>query len=326
MADKKEYSAGGAKKWLVIVGVVVLIGIIITAIVLSIPANTYSMVTALQTNQQNFFLNDKTDEQNYDSFASKISSNGTISYYSQEVGDVKVLTQSMEVVLDFYNNYMAFAKNNDTLKDNYKTIKNNLQGAIKNQNDMNEIIENSLKLTEVSGSYLQNAWIDFRKEYYQFLNNYQVAFNSLSQCYEKCFGQSLSNNIASKTILNTVNDYMDVFAKDIKVLISTNSKGDVSQSSYSYKSHGKVVDFSNFVSTYIARNSQMTSYMFDETLQVKYEKINQFFSLYGEKNFFNVIDSISNDKYQVTKTYENVVDENGVYSLVKQFITLKEGL
>ena len=313
----KDYSAGGAKKWLIIVGVIVLVAILIVAIVLMIPANTYSMIGSLKESEQTYFLKDDDERASYSKFVSKINSNNQTSYYYQEVKDIQSLSNSMSIVLGYYNDFIVFAKNNSVMSKNYKKIKNNITKAEKYQKNMDKIINNASNYESSSYTLIQNAMIDFRKEFESYMECYQNAIISLNNVYQGCFDVSYSNNTASKNILNAVNDYIYSIVNDYKVLVSSDRKGS-STSSYSYKSRYKISYFGNFVDDFLTNTNDIRNYMFNSSLQTKYEKIERFFTLYGEKDFKQLIATINNSGVQ--KTYTGIVDEDSVYSTVKNFL------
>lgn len=316
----KEYSATGAKKWLVLVGVVVLIAICIVAIVLAIPANTYSMIESLEQSEQTYLLKDANEKKNYSTFRSKVNSNAQTRYYNQELIDVETLSTSMSVVLKYYSDFMVFANSNKVMSSNYKKIRSNISKAGKYQDKIDKILEDASKLEGSSVTLLQNSMIDFRKEFCEYVNSYYNAFVSLNNCYQGCFGESYSNNAASTQILNAVNDYIYTIVNDYKVLISSDRKGETNSSNYSYKSRYKIYYLNKFVNEYIADRSEIRNYMFNETTQAKYEKINRFFSLYNEKDFTQLIITINQSGVQ--KTYGTITNDPDslVYKEVKNFL------
>ena len=164
MAEKKEYTTG-SRKWLIILSVLVLVAIIAVVIVLLVPGNTYSMVEVLHSHSTTSFLNvDNTSErENYDKLKAEFDI--AVTGYKQEVEDIETLSQTINNVLDFYDEYTIFAKNNGTLTQNYKSIKSNLNKASRLQDDMNEEIVTLISLSDNSDTYQRNAWIDLRELY-----------------------------------------------------------------------------------------------------------------------------------------------------------------
>ena len=318
--ESKGYSTGNGKRWLILLGVLVLIAVIVVVILLVIPANTFSMVETLQTASTNTFLLSESEKDNYNSFKTKISGNTLVNYYSQEMNDIIILSESLSDVVIYYNQFMAFAEDNNVLKVNYKVVKDNLDEAFDEQDKMNNLLIDISKLADTSASYLQNAMVDFRTNYYHWLENYKDAFIGLAKCYQGCFPNSITNNNASTIILNAVNDFVNVITNDFKLLVSSDVKADISSSNYNYSSHGKILYFESFVDAYINDNSDINGYVFSASLQEKYQKINNFFTKYNEKNFYEIINSISNSSnYPITKTYD-VEDNEGLYLEVKEFL------
>lgn len=318
MADKEKKV--GAKKWLKVLGALVFVAVVVVAVILLIPANTYSMIEALQANEKTFLLKDASYQIKYDDFANKIKTNDVLDYYSDEVDDVLIISQTMSEILTYYNEYMVFAEDNDTLSKNYKIINKNIKSADKIQKNIEIILDDALKLDDESTSYLQNSWIDFRIEFKNYLECYYNIFVSLNNCYQGCFEESITNNKASKYILNTINDYVYCIVNDFKVIISIDEKGDVSIGNYLYNSKGKVNHFENFVDKYIVDNTQIIEYQYDTLIINKFEKIEKFFTIYNETNFTEIINSISPVTNEITKTYPEITDTEGLYTTVKIFL------
>lgn len=327
MGKSKDYKAGGVKKWLIGFGVLVLIAVVIIGIVIFIPANTYSMIGALQENEEHFFLQD-TNKNKYEEFTSKIKdtstisdgdeNSGDISYYSDEIDDVKMISEGLHNILSFYNNYIVFAKNNKTLSSNTKSINNFISEANSIQENMNNIIDQTKILEVKSSSYLKNSWIDFRKEFNKYVENYYKMFLSLSECYKECFDVSFSQNSASQRILDAANDYVYCIMNDYKIVVNNDKKDNIIQGSYSYVSHTKVVLFKNFVDKCIVDNTEITKYIYDEPTQEKYNNLDKFFRVYKETDFKKLISSAKND--QILNTYTDVSDNNNLFEVAKNFL------
>ena len=315
---KKEYSTG-TRKWLILFGLLVLVAIIVVIVLLVIPANTYSMVETLQTVSQTSFLTSEVEKESYNRFYSKYNNSSILNYYEDEIYYISILSETLGDVLIYYNEFMAFANDNSTLKNNYKTIKGNLDSAVEEQKELNEIMSDVSLLADNSVSYLQNAYIDFRVAYHKWLVNYRDAIKALSTCYTNCFGQSINNNDASYLILNTVNDFVNDITNDFRNLVNSDVKGDTSSNNYKFVTKGKISTFEDFVNQYLNNNYEITNYLFSSSLQNKYDTINKFFELYNEPNFYEVIHSI-NSSGNITKIYKDISDSEGVYSAVKSFI------
>ncbi len=318
--EEKVYTTGN-KKWLVILGVLVFLVIAVVIILMVIPANTSGMIETLQTTADTSFLKNQDERDKYEDFQNKIKNNSIVKYYSEEMSDIIIISDTLSDVMVYYNDFIAFADQNNVMKDNYKGIDESLKNAQENQKNLNNILTEIARLTETAASYLQNAMIDLRTEYYNWLNNYQQALERLSKCYEGCFKESVTSNLASTTILNTINDYVDVIKDEFKVIVSSDVKSNLSSSNYNYKSHNTVLYFESFVDNYISNKSEIRNYTFDKTIQEKYEKISKFFELYEENNFYEVLASISSSSDGViSKVYSGVNDKEGLYNTVKDFL------
>lgn len=302
MAEKKEYTTG-SRKWLMILSILVLVAILAVVIVLLVPGNTYSMVEVLHSHSTTSFLNiDNTSErENYDKLKNEF--NIAVTGYKQEVEDVETLSQTINNVLDFYDEYTIFAQNNGTLTKNYKSIKSSLNKASKLQDKMNEEIVKLITLSDNSDTYQRNAWIDLRVLYIDWLESMQNAITRLNTCYQKCFNPSFTNNSASTLVLNTIDDYIDVIVDEFNNL-KENDKKSGSVEVYSYTIAGKVKLFNAFVRNQV-KSENFVDYTFDEQTKVFYDDVNKFFDLYSQEDFKNVIISI-NPNGAITEDFDDV--------------------
>lgn len=314
----KDYKASGAKKWLILFSFFMLVAVVVVGVILFIPANTYSMIESLQENEENFLFEDEKDKIHFENFTTKITSNATLSYYSNEIQNVEILVQSMSEVLGFYNDYLVFAKNNKTLSNSTKSINKYIANAKDLKKTIASLLEETEKLEVNSDTYLKNSWIDFRKNFTNYLENYYRLYISLSKCYENCFDESFNKNTASSTILGATNDYISVIISDYKILNTNDKKGSTTQGSYSYNSGNKINCFKLFVQNYLVNKSEILQYLYTASIQTKYEKIGKFFTVYNEMDFKNVIKNINDSG--ISNPYTDVSDEENVFAIVKNFL------
>ena len=290
MAKKKDYTTG-SRKWLIILSVLVLVAIIAVVIVLLVPGNTYSMVEVLHSHSTTSFLNvDNTSErENYDKLKAEFDI--AVTGYKQEVEDIETLSQTINNVLDFYDEYTIFAKNNGTLTQNYKSIKSNLNKASRLQDDMNEEIVTLISLSDNSDTYQRNAWIDLRVIYVDWLESMQNAITRLNTCYQNCFDPSLTNNTASTLVLNAVDDYISVITDDFNDLIENDQKSS-SIESYNYTMNGRIKLFEEFVNARLT-STNFVNYIFHQRIKNFYDDVNQFYTVYSQEDFKYLLDSIA---------------------------------
>ncbi len=320
MAENKkaDYSVGN-KKWLYIVGVLVLLAIIVVIIVICVPGNTYSTIEVLHSNATTSFLNEdnKAENNNYFILTGKYSI--SVTEYEQEIIDVQSLSQTINHVLDFYDEYLVFADNNSVLTKHYKNIKSSLNKASKIQDNLNYQINRINTLENESDTFQRNAWIDFRIEFVNWLTSMQSAINRLNLCWDGCYQLSYSNNIASDLVLDAVDDYIQVILNNYNELIK-NDKKSTKLSSYNYTTAGKIKDFGLFVDKELGERP-FEDYYFDGNTQNFYNDIAKFYDLYKQVNFQNVINSINNNGI-ITETFEDIETSNlTVYANTKTFLT-----
>lgn len=317
MANKKskDYSVGNPKKGLTLLAIVVLIAIIIVLIIIFIPANTTNAKVILHNVTSTSYLQDKEEITSYEKIGEKLQ-NSTKNYYMEEYNNVPILSSTIDKVLEFYDEYLVFAKDNKVLSNNYSAIKKNLNKVISRQKKLNNIVKNVVNLEQDSDSYLQNLWIDYREEYANWLEYNANAISALSKCYEGCFENTLTNNKASKIVLDTINDYLSSIINGYNNIVSSDLRN--SNNVYTYSLNGQILSFSNFVEKYIVDYSDITNYYFNDSIKTKYDTIIKFYENFEQESFIVLIQSMDNSG-NITKTFE-VEDTEGVLVVVKTFI------
>ena len=327
MGNNNQNGGGKAKKWAIFFAILVLVAIVVVVIILAIPPNTYNAVEMLNRTSQTSYLTVNSEQVEFGKFKQKISSSA-VSGYSQELLDIEKTAQTIDIILDFHNDNLVFAKDNDNLKDNYKNIKEGLQDVKDIQKKLVNIVEKTNKLSDSSSTYLQGAMVDYREFYLKYLKACKRSIAGLENAYSGSLGKVLYNNPASSLILNTVNDYMDILVNQYKALVEKDSKGG-NMTSYAneYASLGlkaKVDYFNKFVNKYIKSDFDKITYNyhFDTAIQEEFDDLNSFFTVYSEKNTKPLIESIKTvgASNMVTKTYEDVTDTDGVFDLMCEFL------
>ena len=290
MAKKKDYTTG-SRKWLIVLSVLVLIAIIAVVIVLLVPGNTYSMVEVLHSHSTTSFLNEnnRSEQENYSALMQDMSNE--VTSYMQEIRDVETLSQTINVILKFYDEYIVFAQDNGTLTRNYKSIRSSLNRASRLQEDMNEEIVTIISLSENSDTYKRNSWIDLRVIYVDWLENMQNAITRLNTCYQNCFDPSLTNNTASTLVLNAVDDYISVITDDFNDLIENDQKSS-SIESYNYTMNGRIKLFEAFVNARLT-STNFVNYIFYQRIKNFYDDVDQFYTVYSQEDFKYLLDSIA---------------------------------
>lgn len=323
MADKNQNSGSG-KKILGFLGVMVLLAIVAVLVVISIPPKTTSALDLLNTASTKSFMMSSKEELGLEEFKTKIESNATINNYfkelPKEMEDVYTISISLADVLDFYGDYVVFMKKGNAFKDNYKEIKVSLTSAMMKQRKLNEILDKADALGQESYSYLQDAWVDFREVFADWLEEYSDAIDALRKSFKGSMGKASVNNLASIMILDTIADYTEVLSEDFESLVEEQRKNP-NAVEYTYSLQGKVKGFKDFTAKYLS-NNDIKNFKFDSTISAYYENLNRFYEIYDETDMINAISSIkyNSSKAVVTKTYEGVTDPEDVYMAVKTFL------
>lgn len=318
MGQEKKGGSGG-KKLAVTLSILILLAIVVVIIIVSIPANTQNAVQTLNRAVERNYLSSVDEQVEYNRFRNKISSS-TVGVYAGELDDIEILTNKIGETLDFYDDYLVFAKGNATLQKNYKAIKEGLQNALNSQKRLEQMVAETNKLSDNSSTYLKSAIVDFREEYLNYLSSSKRAIKGLSNVCKNSLGKTTFTNSATNLRLDIVNDYLTVIEKQFKAIIEIDVKGsDISKYNLKYKElniKGKIACFDNF------NVEVVNDYYFDEQVEEEYAKLIQFYEIYGEKDTVMLIDSIEGNapNYTISKVYEGITDTDGVLDAMKDFI------
>lgn len=320
--EKKKFN----KKWLIVIAILVLIAIIVVTIILCIPGNPKSAVEALKKEEKSGLLQNSTTQSLYDNFE-QVVAESSISSYSQEMQDVETILLNIEVIVDKYTDYAIFFEENEYFYDNYKPLTNSLNEI---QNYKSEIVSEletvKNEYNKDSSDFLRKSWINVRENFVNMLDKYCTAFSTYRDIFlNSYFG--LEQNLASSLIVNAVSDYLSVLRDDFKDLAKKDT-ADKNFTDYSYSNRVITIAFDTFVTkTDQEISGDINNYYFDETISQKYEKINSFYSVYNQKNLYQVISSayLNIDTITFVKVFEGITDNEGTYLALKEFLGGQNG-
>lgn len=320
--EKKKFN----KKWLIIIAILVLIAIIVVTIILCIPGNPKSAVEALKKEEKSGLLQNSTTQSLYDNFE-QVVAESSISSYSQEMQDVETILLNIEVIVDKYTDYAIFFEENEYFYDNYKPLTNSLNEI---QNYKSEIVSEletvKNEYNKDSSDFLRKSWINVRENFVNMLDKYCTAFSTYRDIFlNSYFG--LEQNLASNLTVNAVSDYLSVLRDDFKDLAKKDT-ADKNFTDYSYSNRVITIAFDTFVTkTEQEISGDINNYYFDETISQKYEKINSFYSVYNQKNLYQVISSayLNIDTITFVKVFEGITDNEGTYLALKEFLGGQNG-
>lgn len=320
--EKKKFN----KKWLIVIAILVLIAIIVVTIILCIPGNPKSAVEALKKEEKSGLLQNSTTQSLYDNFE-QVVAESFISSYSQEMQDVETILLNIEVIVDKYTDYAIFFEENEYFYDNYKPLTNSLNEI---QNYKSEIVSEletvKNEYNKDSSDFLRKSWINVRENFVNMLDKYCTAFSTYRDIFlNSYFG--LEQNLASSLTVNAVSDYLSVLRDDFKDLAKKDT-ADKNFTDYSYSNRVITIAFDTFVTkTEQEISGDINNYYFDETISQKYEKINSFYSVYNQKNLYQVISSayLNIDTITFVKVFEGITDNEGTYLALKEFLGGQNG-
>lgn len=316
--EKKKFN----KKWLILIAILVLIAIIVVTIILCLPGNPASTVSALRNEEQTFLLKDSRTRMLYTNFENKVE-NSDVQVYSDEMADVEITLDSLSKVVDKYEDYAVFFEMNDYFYDNYSPATNALNDLQSHKEAFISQLETvESDYTENSADFLRKSWIELRSNFVNILENFSTAFETLNNIFANSYF-GLEQNLATRLSLNAAYDFTAALSTSFSSLASSDTE-DVAIAQYSYQSRAIVNAFENYANSFFAGETANDSknYYLDSTIASQYQKIDNFYSLFGQQSFQSVIASaqIRGEELVFTQTFEGVQDEENILTLVKNFL------
>lgn len=316
--ERKKFN----KKWLILIAVLVLIAVIVVTIILCLPGNPKSTLQALKNEEKSFLLKDANARLLYTNYENKVN-NSDVKAYSKEMSDVEIVLDSLSKVVDKYEDYAVFFELNDYFYNNYKPATNALNDLQKQKDafiSQLEIVEKDY--TEDSADFLRQSWINTRNIFVKILENLKITSDTLNNIFENSYF-GLEQNLATRTSLNAINDYISVLTTSFSALAEAD-KEENTITQYSYDSDGITKAFENFVNGFfsgqIATDSK--NFYLEDNISSKYQEINNFYSVFSQNSFQTLIASakISANDIIFTLLFEEVEDDKGCLELVKTFL------
>lgn len=309
------------KKWLIAIAILVLIAIIVVTIVLCLPGNPKSAIEALKKEEKNGLLQNAETQSLYDNFQ-QVVADSTINKYGKEMYDVEKILGSIEIIVEKYTDYAVFFEENEYFYDNYKPLTNSLN-EIENYKTaiISELQVVKSKYNKDSTDFLRNSWIIIRQNFVNMLDKYTTAFTSYRDIFLNCY-DGTEQNLASKLMVNAVTDYTTVLRDKFKWLAQEDT-AEKNFSQYNYTNITISLAYITFVDKIEdSLSNDIYNYYFDQSVSQKYQKINDFYSVYNQKNFYQVISSayLGIGNITFTKTFEGINDTEGAYSALKDFL------
>lgn len=277
MAEKTK--KGFNKKWLIALSVLVLAAIVTVMVLVFIPKDTAKAVKRAHQAENTMFLNVKNVEEDkkINEFMSKF---GNETDYWWEALHVKTTALNLNIVLEFYNEYLPYAKSNKVFQDNYNKIMDGFDKAEKSQKKMNAILDEvNEKLDSSSLTYVRSAWRDFRIAWVDYMKGYGSAIEGMSHVFEGSMPEISAANKFSFLVLETVNDYIASITNAYEILVK-NDLGDHLSTVTFTSGHGmhvcgKFVLFSQYLT-----NCDLSQYEYSLVMQETVEKVEKFHTVY----------------------------------------------
>lgn len=266
------------KKWIIALAILVLIAVVVVLVIVLLPKNTKGAVDKVQTQSEEMFLKDKTESSMFDEMQRKINNSATD--YIGEVASAKTVLIMLNDIMDFYNDYMVFAKDNKTFQNNYNVIMDSFGDANQYQKDMNAICLEVHNKVENSSTFIKGAWTDFKVVYAKYIKSYSKAIKGLNKVFTDCVPKGIINNDYTVKVLTTIDDYLNV--------INTG-----------FETKAKVIEFADTFTKSYLKSEELAKYKFSKNLQEKLASINKFSQLYG-KTLQDVIATVDKDGIHMT--------------------------
>ncbi len=286
-----------AKKWTIALAVIVLIAVIAVVLIVCLPKNVQDVKDRAFKEQEISFLQTDEDLNLYNSFVSKIEKDAPS--YKQDAENARTVSYMLVNVLDFYNDNLVFAKDNNTFQSEYRVVLDNFNKVNSYEKSMRAILK---EVNDYVGSdaptYITGSWQKFEKEFKNYLASYTKVLDGLGKVYIDCVPKGINNNAFTSLVVTTMTDYLNVLTDATENYSSVLTKANT------------------FVNRYIVTTTNMQKYEFSDKLKGEVAKINKFASVYKE-NITAVIKSINGSQI----TYKTIdADKDGILVSLKSFL------
>ncbi len=284
------------KKFIIALAIIVLLAVISVVIIVCLPKNVNDVRDRAFKEAETSFLQSDEERNMYSSFTSKIQISA--SQYIKNADDAKTVSNMLVNVLDFYNEFLVFAKDNKTYQAQYRVVLDAFNSANSYQKSMNSLLKDVYEYVGNDTTYITGAWQKFEKDYFQYVEYYVKALEGLGKVYIDCVPSGFNNNALTSLVINTTTDYLKV--------ISTG------KDNYS----AVVAKAENFIDKYILDTSLIEKYEFSSNLKTTVTNINSFETIYKD-SVISVINSINNSgiTYKIRDT-----DKTGALASLKSFL------
>ncbi|MBE7073515.1 MAG: hypothetical protein E7379_00215 [Clostridiales bacterium] len=297
MANEKKKKSPKKKLLIAIGGLVILVAFICVLIVV-IPQSKNTQESLNEVSAVSMADNEDV-KADYQAFANRVDTTAGAKYYSDEIEGIYNLIETLDDVMDYYNEFLPLAIDVNKYAGPINTHLNNIKNIQKN---LNAIMVDAKKDSTDGITHLQNFWIDYRETFNQQLKEYTSLFSLLNQTYHVSLGNAFAVNEASELVLNSVDDYMNVISNMINSLVEKNIKGS-KETDYELGSLiAKIDGFGKFVDKHLTTNRYFIErYYFEGDANI--EVLNMFYQSFGQENFVAVIESLEYSSDVLTVNY-----------------------
>jgi len=285
------------KKWTIALAVLVLIAVVAVILIVCLPKNINDIKDRAFKEQEISFLQSDEELNLFNSFQSKIAKSA--SQFNKNAEDAKTVSYMLVNVLDFYNDYLVFARDSKTFQSQYRVVLDSFNNANSYQKSMTAILKEVEDYVGPDGTtYITGAWPKFEKEYKKYLESYVKALEGLGKIIVDSLPKGIKNNAFSNLVINTTTDYLNA--------VST------AKENYSF-----IVKYANrFITKYVVNTTEIENYEFSENLKLATTKINKFKTIYNDR-ISSVIRSID----ETGIVYKNIeADDSGILVSLKSFL------
>lgn len=187
------------RKWFIIVAILAVVAVVLTVVFITLFRNKNTNELAANINEavalKSGYLNEENESNTViDDYLSVVATKVPTAGELNEIRNYAKAYQAYEIIGQYYNRQMVFAKFNSTYKNNRKAVARSLANAQAKADSIAKYL-NDIKAAVGSSDYWQaNTWADCKEDFRDMFASTTKAFNTLALIYEDCVESYFANN------------------------------------------------------------------------------------------------------------------------------------
>ena len=197
------------RKGLIIVAILAIVAVVLTVVFITLFRNKDTNELAANVNEvvalNSGYLNeDNASNKLIDDYLNVVATKVETVGEKNEIRNYAKAYQAYEIIAEFYNRQMVFAKFNETYKNNRKAVARSLQNAQSKADSIAAYINSITPAVGDSDYWKANTWADCKESFREMFASTVSAFNTLGLIYQDCIQSSFANNEMTDAIIYAI--------------------------------------------------------------------------------------------------------------------------